>query len=54
MKGRKNKNKFLKMKNSSNAPNNNTPITPAAFYPNAKDQKSKILRDNKGKAGIYR
>jgi hypothetical protein len=48
------------MKNSNNiSPNTNNKIlaegiTPVAFYPNAEDQKKQILRENKGKAGVYR
>jgi hypothetical protein len=32
---------------------NNSPITPVAVYPDAAAFKSKILKDNKGKSGIY-
>jgi hypothetical protein len=28
-------------------------ITPAAFYPNAEASKSQIIKDNKGKSGVY-
>ena len=32
---------------------NNSPVTPAVTYPDAEASKSKILKDNKGKAGVY-
>jgi hypothetical protein len=48
-----NENKYIKMK-TSNTNNNNSPIAPAVIYPDPKDQKDQILRENKGKAGIYR
>ncbi len=31
----------------------NYPVTPAVTYPDAEALKSKIIKDNKGKAGIY-
>ena len=34
--------------------NTNSPITPAVVYPDAFASKSQILKDNKGKAGVYR
>jgi hypothetical protein len=33
--------------------NTNSPITPAVVYPDAFASKSQILKDNKGKAGVY-
>lgn len=32
----------------------NLPVTPAVTYPDAEASKSQILKDNKGKAGVYR
>jgi hypothetical protein len=40
--------------NSSNTPNNKNPITPVAVYLDAAASKSQILKDNKGKSGVYR
>jgi hypothetical protein len=39
--------------NSPITPKNNSPIVPVAFYPDAAVLKSKIIKDNKGKAGVY-
>ena len=44
---------YSKTPNSSNTPNNNSPITPAAVYPDAWASKDQILKDNKGKSGVY-
>jgi hypothetical protein len=40
-------------KNSSNISNNNSPITPVAVYLDAAACKEQILKENKGKSGVY-
>jgi hypothetical protein len=32
----------------------NSPVTPVAVYSNAESSKSQIIKDNKGKSGVYR
>ncbi len=32
---------------------NNSPITPAVIYENAAASKVQVLKDNKGKSGVY-
>jgi hypothetical protein len=39
---------------SSNVNCQNNPVIPVITYNNVEDQKSLILKSNKGKAGIYR
>ena len=32
---------------------NISPVTPVVVYPNAEASKSQIIKDNKGKSGVY-
>jgi hypothetical protein len=40
--------------NSSNTPNQNSPVTPERIYEDAAACKEQILKENKGKSGVYR
>jgi hypothetical protein len=42
------------MENSPNTPNNKNPITPVKIYEDAEAFKDQILKENKGKSGVYR